>query len=745
MTDRPTPSSDLAARLRDPRRLAALRETGVLEGTPTARPEFDRLTRLATRLLGVPVSLVTLVDEDRQVFAGQCGLPEPLATRRETPLSHSFCQHTVTTGAPFVVEDARVHPLVRDNLAIPDFGIVAYAGIPLVTSSGETLGSFCAIDVAPRRWTDDDLAVLRDLAASAASEIELRLLAREAERRAAEADHERRQRTMLVEATTDGLYTVDTDGRCTFANGSAATLLGYDRERLLGEDLHRLVHSRHPDGTPYPSDECPLYRAFRAGVYVRGDGEVFWRADGTAFPINYSSSPLVEDGRITGAVVTFSDVTERKRSERALRYLADVAVMMGDTLDYDETLRRVARAAVPTLGDVSFLDVLEGDAVRRMAFAHRDPDKEALLEELVAYAPFFGEEHPTIRAFRSGESQLVVLDDAFRRRIARDDRHHQLLAATGIDSAMFVPLRARGRTIGVLTIGAVGRRYAGDELPLAEELARRAALAVDNARLYREAREATAARDDMLGIVSHDLRNPIHAVTMSASLLLELLPDDDPTRAMERSQLRLIKRAMQRANRLIQDLLDVRRIETGRLEVVPRPTPVQPLVAEALETTAAAAERQGLELSTSMPETLPPVLADHERIVQVLVNLLDNAVKFTRRGGRVRLSAATEDGRVRLEISDSGIGIPAEQQQSLFTRDWQARRADRRGVGLGLWIARGIVEAHGGRVGVSSIPGEGSTFWLTLPIAAELADVPAARTTGRAPPPAVERVPRVGL
>ena len=698
----------------------------MLDGDPAPAPEFDRLTRLATRLLGVPVSLVTLVDEDRQIFAGQCGLPEPLASRRQTPLSHSFCQHTVATGEPFVVEDARVHPLVRDNLAIADLGIVAYAGIPLVTAGGETLGSFCAIDVAPRRWSDDDLAVLRDLAAAAASEIELRLLAREAERRATEAEREREQRTALVESTSDGVYTVDRAGRCTFANRAAGELLGYAPAELLGRDLHELVHGRRPDGTPYPSAECPLYRAFRDGTYVRGDGEVFWRADGTAFPIDFSSSPLVEDGRLTGAVVSFTDVTERKRAEQALRYLSEVAVTMGDTLDYEETLRRVARAAVPALGELCLVDVPEDGGVRRVAAAHRDPAGQALLDELVAHAPRLGPDHPAIRVLRTGAPLLVVVDDEFRRRIARDERHYQLLAAIGNETAMYVPLVARGRTLGVLTLGASGRQYAESDLPLAEELARRAALALDNARLYREARQATAGRDDMLGIVSHDLRNPIHAATMSASLLLDIVPPDDPSREMERAQLRLIKRAMQRANRLIQDLLDVRRIETGRLEVVPRPTSVQSLAAEAIETTAAAAERHGLTLQCDVPGGLPPVLADHERVIQLLVNLLDNAVKFTRRGGSVRLAAAAEAGCIRFGVSDTGTGIPAGQLDNLFTRDWQVRRADRRGVGLGLWIAKGIVEAHGGEIGVHSVEGAGSTFWITLPIAAELADRPTA-------------------
>ena len=158
-------------------RLAALHDTALLDSP--SEEAFDRLTRLATRLLHVPVALVSLVDADRQFFKSCIGLPEPWASARETPLSHSFCQHAVQRASPLVIEDAREHPLVRDNLAIPDLGVVAYAGIPLATGDGLVLGSFCVIDHVPRRWTDDELATLHDLAAAVATAIELRALTRE--------------------------------------------------------------------------------------------------------------------------------------------------------------------------------------------------------------------------------------------------------------------------------------------------------------------------------------------------------------------------------------------------------------------------------------------------------------------------------------------------------------------------------------------------------------------------------------
>src|SRR3954454_2304295 len=155
--------------LSDPVRLAALRATALLDSEP--EEGFDRLTSLASRVLDVPVALVSLVDEDRQFFKSCIGLPEPWSSRRGTPLSHSFCQHAVASGEPLVIEDARDHPLVHDNLAIRDLDVIAYAGVPLVTSDGAVLGRFCAIDSQPRSWSDADMAFVREMAASAMTEI----------------------------------------------------------------------------------------------------------------------------------------------------------------------------------------------------------------------------------------------------------------------------------------------------------------------------------------------------------------------------------------------------------------------------------------------------------------------------------------------------------------------------------------------------------------------------------------------
>ena len=318
-------------RLTDPARLSALSDTNLLDSPPEYA--FDRLTQLACRILHTPVVLVSLVDQDRQFFKSSIGLPAQWAAARQTPLSHSFCQHVVMSAQPLIVSDAAEDPFLRDNLAIPEIGVRAYAGIPLITSDGHTLGSFCAIDTQPREWTEEDLAALQTLADSVSTEIELRGSVRQAQRQAQdavrladeaayqarEAERARRENQALLDSAAEGIYGIDSDGHCTFINASAARMLGYLAGEVTGENLHRLVHHHRPDGSSYAEQDCPIFQATAAGVSSHVEDDVFWRRDGFAFPVDYRSSPLFEDGEIVGAVVSFSDITVRKEAEAALR------------------------------------------------------------------------------------------------------------------------------------------------------------------------------------------------------------------------------------------------------------------------------------------------------------------------------------------------------------------------------------------------------------------------------------------
>jgi len=711
-TAAPAAAAAPGGRVADPTRLEALRAADLLD-TP-AEEAFDRLTRLATRLLNVPVALVTVVDRDRQFFKSCVGLPEPWATKRETPLTHSFCQYTVETGEPLIVEDARTHPLVRANLAVPELNVVAYAGVPLVVG-GQVLATFCAIDTKPRHWPPADVAALEDLARAAATEIELRLALRDAE-------SERRERRAIVDSTVEGIYSVDGDGNCTFANQAAADLLGYQPSEMVGWNMHALIHHSRPDGSPYPEVECPLYNAFRRGSRVVLDSEVFFRRDGSSFAVDCASAPIVDGGTVIGAVVAFSDSTDRRRAERGLRFLADASATLVSTLDYESALRQVARLAVPTLADACVVEVVDGGR-EELAVAHADPELEPLLREArERYGVAGGSTRSTIeRVLATGRPEVAEVTDEVRRAAARDDEHYALLSRLAICRALHVPLIAHGRALGVMTLVSTARQFSSHDISLAEELARRAATAIDNARLYREAQRATRARDDVLGIVSHDLRNPIHAIYMAGSFLLELLPPtpEGKKESIERSQARVIRRSAERANRMIQDLLDVTRLSAGTLALEMRIHTASSLLAEAVESSRSAAAEAGVTLEARADDGLE-VCADRDRVLQILSNLLGNALKFTPRGGTVRMTAepdaaADGGGRVRFAVRDTGPGIPAAHLPHLFDRYWQANRADRRGVGLGLSIAKGIAEAHGGRIWVETAEGKGSTFYFTVP------------------------------
>jgi signal transduction histidine kinase len=289
---------------------------------------------------------------------------------------------------------------------------------------------------------------------------------------------------------------------------------------------------------------------------------------------------------------------------------------------------------------------------------------------------------------------------------AQSDEHLRLLRAAEIKSMMVAPLVAHGRLVGALCLlsSTPQRVYGRLDLQLAEELGRRAALAIDNARLYRIAQRAIRARDDVLGIVAHDLRNPLSAIGLQAEML-------DEQKAGE-----VIHRNARRMNRLIQDLLDVSHLDSGRLTVEQARVSTRDLLASAIETQRLLVDGAGLALDVELAADLPDVLADRDRLLQIIENLVSNALKFTQHG-HIAIGALARDHEVLFWVRDTGSGIPAEELPHLFDRFWQGRTGgSRKGAGLGLAIVKGLVEAHGGHVWVDSAVGRGSNFYFTIPM-----------------------------
>jgi signal transduction histidine kinase len=302
-------------------------------------------------------------------------------------------------------------------------------------------------------------------------------------------------------------------------------------------------------------------------------------------------------------------------------------------------------------------------------------------------------------------------------RLSRTAARFTTTAAVG--AALIITAAAGMRPLAVAFLGAAvlvtgllsGRLTRVIRRVITNEIAR-----VQLARLYDDAREAADAREEVLKIVSHDLRNPLSTIGMAAEMILETADEAAQVRGVG-----IIRRSSERMNRMVQDLLDVAKLETGRLAIEVEDTAVAILIDEAIETLAPLAEEKGLALSSVLSPDLPGICVDRGRILQVLSNLIGNAIKFTPDGGEITLHARPEAGSVRFAVTDTGPGIAPDQMQRIFGRFWQARATDRRGLGLGLTIAKSIVEAHGGRIGAESRAGEGSEFWFTVP----RADAPA--------------------
>jgi len=400
-----------------------------------------------------------------------------------------------------------------------------------------------------------------------------------------------------------------------------------------------------------------------------------------------------------------------EREERRTAFLAAAGEELAASLEYEQTIASLAHLIVPNLAEMCVIDITDSEGgLRRGAVAHRNPEDEAMLAPMVGSVRHDIPE-PLIHIIRSREPALIGATSPLFEFVTGQNNG-------GARTLIFVPLVSRGQTIGVVAaVSSAAKPFTTGDVPLFLDLSRRASLAIDNARLYHESQQAVRAREEVLAIVSHDLRNPLSAVTLGASLLLT----SKTLSAEDREQVETMQVSAERMSRLIADLLDVTRLEGGkRLPVEPAPVGVAQLLTEAQELFRAQAAVADVSIEADCANGVDAVFADHHRVMQVLSNLIGNSLKFSPPGGTIRVCADPHPDGVLFTISDTGPGIPKEHLTHIFTPYWQAKRAERLGAGLGLPIAKGIVEAHGGRIWAESEPGKGTRFYFTLPAA----DVP---------------------
>jgi signal transduction histidine kinase/HAMP domain-containing protein len=406
---------------------------------------------------------------------------------------------------------------------------------------------------------------------------------------------------------------------------------------------------------------------------------------------------------------SFSAMAQAIRQNRqGLALLAEAGEVLGTSLDYDQTLANVATLATRSIADWCLVDLADGGTIRRLHVAAKDPQKQRVADELGRIPIDRLRPHLSMKTLATWRSVLLPdLASEYVDSLAQSDEHRRILREVRATSLISVPLISRNTLLGSIVFLSSGRRYDERDLRVAEDLARRASAAIDNARLYWEAQTATQARDELLGIVAHDLRTPLTAIVFSANLLVE-------TQGKNAHAERIVRSA-ERMDRIINDLLDVTKIESGHLSLVRSAQSPRDLLAEAIEAARPVAAEH--EIRLDLEAGLPPVLADRDRVLQVFSNLIGNAAKFTDPTGRITVGAGQRGGEVCFRVSDTGPGIAEADLPRVFDRFWQATKADRRGAGLGLPICKGIVEAHGGRIWAESRVGAGSTFYFTLPMA----------------------------
>lgn len=408
-----------------------------------------------------------------------------------------------------------------------------------------------------------------------------------------------------------------------------------------------------------------------------------------------------------------------EQDERRSAFLAKASESLSESLEYEQVLRRLAELCIDGLADWCVIDIVEHGRIRRVSGIHKDPARQPLLDELQRrYPPFPGSPHPASQVIRTGEPIIFrEISDAILQASCIDAEHCRILRELGSQMGMFVPLVVRGEITGAVSLVSAERDppYGGADLGTAEELAHRAAIAVDNARLYSATQEAVRMRDEFLAVASHELRTPMTSLGLSLQSLLRATRSEKPTdrKATEDLLLRAC-RQNDRMNRLIEELLDVSRFDAGRISLAPVEVELGALVRDVVVQFEFDLQRSQCPLQIRGDAAVVGVW-DRSRLEQVVTNLLANAIKFGA-GKPITIIISKEAGSARLAVTDQGIGIAPDQQARIFERFGRAVSVRHYGgLGLGLYICRRIAEAHGGSIRVESGQSVGSTFVLELP------------------------------
>ena len=544
----------------------------------------------------------------------------------------------------------------------------------------------------------------------------------------------------------DAVITTDAEGRVNLLNPVAEALTGWSSADAVQRPLDQVFPIVNEDTRIRV--QSPVAQVLKDGVVVGlANHTLLIRRDGSEIAIDDSAAPIVDrEGKLTGVILVFRDVTEKRELERRRAFLASATRELSSSLDYKVTLGTVASLAVPSIADWCAVDILEEGKLERLAVAHVDPTKIEWVKQVQQRYPSDDAPRGVHRILKTGEAEMVAaISSELVESAAQDEEHLRILKELGLRSYLGVPLAHEGTTFGVITMvmAESGRRYTQEDLELAKSLADRAALAVTNARLYQRAARAhdeavlaSRAKDEFLAMLGHELRNPLAPIQTALDLMRLRSGGRVPT------ENQVIERQVKHLVRLVDDLLDVSRIAHNRIELERKRVDLKDVVERALELAWPPNSNRAHTLHVDLSDDLV-VLGDAIRLAQIVANLLSNSIKYTPAGGSIWVETRREGDDARISVRDDGQGIgegTLTRVFDMFVQEPQALDRARGGLGLGLAIVRSLVIAHGGFVTAHSDgAGQGSEFVIRLPLSLERPATIPPRPPSH-PPRAAERV-----